>query len=64
MITGNIVKLKDGYVVIVTDVTDKHVRWVSASASNVSGGTPQISKEEKVDCYCDEYIGCGKQIII
>ena len=49
--TGNVVKMKSGYIVIVTEVTDDTTRWISFGASNVSGTTQNKSYTEDAMCW-------------
>lgn len=55
--TGNIVKEFNGSVIIVSNVTDNHVQWISATHGNSCGTTPQKTTEEIDDCECTEF-GC------
>lgn len=52
--TGNIVKLNDRYIVIITDVDDDYVSWVSFDMSNVSGGTKMKTYMRSTSCFCCE----------
>jgi len=54
-ITGNVIKLKDGYIVIITNVRDNsdnpYFSWISFSASNVIGGTHYKTEMSTEFCY-------------
>jgi hypothetical protein len=52
MRTGNIVKTFYGDVVIISNVRDNYVSWISANHSNSSGGTQIITTEDEVVCDC------------
>jgi hypothetical protein len=57
--TGNVVKTKEGYMLIVTKVTtnykkEDYIEWVSFGSSNVSGGTKVKSGLESRTCFCIE----------
>ena len=52
--TGNIVKLEDGSIVIVSNVTEKLTHWISFNTDGSSGATPNITTTEKEMCWeCD-----------
>lgn len=51
---GNVVKLKNNNLVIITNVTDEHVRYVYFSSSNCSGGSDMKTKSREEMCWdCD-----------
>ena len=52
MRTGNIVKTFHGDVVIISNVRDNYINWISASHGNCQGGTQIITTEAEVDCDC------------
>ena len=52
MRTGNIVKTFYGDVVIISNVRDNYVNWISATHANSQGGTQIVTTEKIVDCDC------------
>ncbi len=62
-ITGNVVKLKNGSIVIVaginTDFNNKEVvRWISFDYANVSGSTNTKSYNKIRECFCGNDEDC------
>ena len=57
MRTGNIVKTFHGHVVIISNVRDNYVNWISATHSNSVGGTEIVTTETDVTCDCMENFG-------
>tara|TARA_Y100000389_G_C17065768_1_gene319520 strand:- start:122 stop:430 length:309 start_codon:yes stop_codon:yes gene_type:complete len=51
MITGNVVRLSGGHLVIITNVDGERTGWVSFSCSNSSGVTRNISYKITETCY-------------
>lgn len=51
MKTGNVVRLSDGYLVIITNVNKDTTQWVSFSSSNSSGVTRNKSYNRTETCY-------------
>lgn len=51
MNTGNVVRLSDGYLVIITNVNKDTTQWVSFSCSNMSGVTRNKSYNRSETCY-------------
>ena len=49
MITGNVVRLSGGHLVIITNVNEDTTQWVSFSCSNMSGVTRNLSYKENID---------------
>jgi hypothetical protein len=52
MRTGNIVKTAYGDIVIISQVKDNYINWISASHGNCQGGTQKLTTETEVDCDC------------
>ena len=52
MRTGNIVKTFHGHVVIISNVRDNYVNWISATHANSQGGTQIVTTESEVACDC------------
>ena len=56
---GNVIRLKDGYLAIVTNVNDKTTEFVSFSSSNSSGVINNKTYETVENCfYCEEDYDC------
>ena len=51
MITGNVVRLSGGHLVIITNVNKDTTQWVSFSCSNMSGVTRNKSDKTAEVCY-------------
>lgn len=52
MRTGNIVKLYNDGVVIISEVRKDYVTWISTTHGGCQGGTQMITTEKDVDCDC------------
>jgi len=53
--TGNVVKLHDGHCIILVNVTNDDVYWISFSFSNSSGITKMKTEIKKEKCFCGYY---------
>jgi hypothetical protein len=49
--TGNVVRLKTGLLVIITNVNDKNTSWISFDSANCSGVTPNITEIRNEGCW-------------